>query len=76
MEIFFLLMAIACLPAAIARGKGYSFFIFWIYAVVFFPIALIHSLVLKTDQAALDGRALAGGGTSNNGTSINGAACR
>lgn len=53
MEIFALLMVIACLPAAVAKGKGHSFFGFWFYGVLVFPVALIHALVMRESDEGI-----------------------
>ena len=49
------------IPAAIASGKGRSFFLWYIYGVLLWIVALIHSLVLRPDQQELDRRAVQGG---------------
>jgi len=40
------------IPAFIARNKGRSFFIFWVYGIFLWPVALIHSLVMKDETVA------------------------
>lgn len=42
-----LLFAIALLPAWIAGRKGYSRFLFFVFAVFLWPVALIVALVMK-----------------------------
>lgn len=49
------------LPAAIAQSKGRSFYGWWLYASLFWLIALIHSLMLKPIGAAADAKAVAEG---------------
>ncbi len=59
----FLLIAaiIAILPAYIANSKGRSFFLWWIYGVLFFLFALPHSLLIKTNKRMVHYRQLAQG---------------
>jgi len=45
---------IGLIPAAIAKGKGRSFGLWWLYGTLLFIIALIHSLVMKADKAAIE----------------------
>ena len=52
---------ISCIPAAIAKGKGRSFAGWWFYAVLIFPIALIHSLVVSKNIEGLEQQALESG---------------
>jgi hypothetical protein len=40
-------LAIAWLPAAIARNKGRSFWHWLVYGYLVFPIALVHAILLK-----------------------------
>lgn len=47
-----ILIPMACLPAYIAKKKGRSFLLWYIYAYGFFIIALIHSLMLLPRQTA------------------------
>lgn len=46
-----LLFAVGFLPGAIARSKGRAFWPWWLYGVVLFPVALVHSLLLRPDRA-------------------------
>lgn len=39
------------IPATIASRKGRSFGRWWLYGTFFFLIALIHSLVIRSDEA-------------------------
>ena len=48
---FIILLAIAVIPAAIAKSKGRSFLLWYIYGVALWIIALIHSIVLKEDTS-------------------------
>lgn len=57
-----LVLLLGFVPAMIARSKGRSFFGWYVYGVVLFIIALVHSLLLKQDMVAQEEQALAGGG--------------
>ena len=41
------LSLIALVPAAIANSKGRNFFVWWLYGLGFWIIALIHSMLLS-----------------------------
>lgn len=49
MGVFFTLMLMAVIPAMIAYSKGQSAIAWWFYGVVLWPIALVHSLLMKPD---------------------------
>lgn len=49
------------LPAWIAHSKGHSFWTWWLYAVLLWPIAFIHSIIKATDLNGLEKRQLANG---------------
>ena len=40
----------AVIPAKVAKGKGRSFGRWWLYGVLVFPIAVIHSIVIKEND--------------------------
>ncbi|MDR3529796.1 MAG: hypothetical protein P4L90_04435 [Rhodopila sp.] len=40
---------LACVPAMIAKSKGRSFALWWLYGLALFIIALTHALLLKDD---------------------------
>lgn len=40
-------MIVCLVPAYIAKNKGYSFVKWYIYALLLFPITMIHSIILK-----------------------------
>ena len=61
MEIFILAALIGLIPAAIARGKGRSFGLWWFYGALLFIVALPHALLLKPDRDELDNRAVSEG---------------
>ena len=42
------------IPAAIAKSKGRSFILWWLYGWAFFIIALPHSLIMKADNQAIE----------------------
>lgn len=48
---FVLLFTIALIPAALAKSKGRSFILWYIYGVLFWIIAMIHSLLISADSA-------------------------
>lgn len=49
-------IAIAAIPATIAKDKGYDFLTFYLYGLFLFPISLIHLAFLpnKFEQAKKD----------------------
>lgn len=54
MEIFWILVVaslLALIPANIARKKGHSFGLWWLYGFALWIVAFIHSLCLKNDVA-------------------------
>jgi len=57
-----MLAFIALIPAAIASHKGKNFFLWWIYGVCFWLIALIHSLVMNPTAKKVEASSLADGG--------------
>jgi hypothetical protein len=60
-EILFVAALIGLIPGAIARGKGRSFGLWWLYGAMIFIIALPHALLLKPDRDELDNRAVSEG---------------
>ena len=44
---FIVLLCIAVIPAGIAKSKGRSFGLWYIYGIFLWIVALIHSIVLK-----------------------------
>lgn len=61
MWVILFLMAIATIPAYIASQKGRSFFLWWIYGVLLFIFALIHSIVIKPSQKMIAEKAMSNG---------------
>ncbi len=45
-------VAIAFWPARVARRKGHSFFLYFLFSLVFFPAALIVAYLVKDRRAA------------------------
>ena len=66
MAIVILLLCLAFIPALIAKNKGRtgtrrgetSFGIWWLYGVILLPVAIIHALMMKSDQGAIERRAI------------------
>jgi hypothetical protein len=54
-------IVIGLIPAAIARSKGRSFALWWLYGALLWIVALPHALLLKVDQHTLDRQAEAAG---------------
>lgn len=61
MEILIIAALLGLIPAAIAKGKGRSFGLWWFYGAMIFIVALPHALLLKPDRAELDSRAISEG---------------
>jgi peptidoglycan/LPS O-acetylase OafA/YrhL len=49
--------ALGAIPGAIARHKGRSFWLHWVFGAVVFPVALLSSIVIPRDAATLSRRA-------------------
>lgn len=47
MEILFIVIVLSIVPAMIANNKGRSFFPWFIYGLLIFPIAFVHSLLIN-----------------------------
>jgi hypothetical protein len=60
-EILIIAALIGLIPAAIAKGKGRSFGLWWFYGAMIFIVALPHALLLKPDRDELDNRAIGEG---------------
>ena len=52
---------IGLIPAAIAKGKGEPFGLWWLYGAALFIIALPHALIMKPNNAALEQRRISEG---------------
>ena len=58
---FVTLAVISVVPAWIAQSKGRSFWGWWFYALLLWPITLIHAAVMTSDVNRLEERQLQGG---------------
>jgi hypothetical protein len=58
MEILLLAALLGLIPAAIAKGKGRSFGLWWFYGAMLFIIALPHALLMSPNRDELDRRAV------------------
>lgn len=47
MEILIIVLILGFIPAMIAKSKGRSFILWYIYGVLLFIIALVHSILIK-----------------------------
>lgn len=56
MELLFLAAALGLIPATIAANKGRSFIGWWIYGILLFIIALIHSILIKAADIPVGAR--------------------
>lgn len=45
-----LMVPFGLIPAFIAKAKGRDFGKWWIYGAAFFPVALIHALMLESSK--------------------------
>lgn len=61
MEMFFLIIILGLIPAAIAQSKGKSFVLWWIYGVLILIVALPHSLIMSADKKSIEDRQLSEG---------------
>lgn len=58
MEILLLALGLGFVPALIAQSKGRGFFGWYVYGVLLFVFALIHSLLLRPDVKAQEARTM------------------
>lgn len=61
MEVFFFAVLLGLIPAFIARSKGRSFGLWWLYGAALFIVALPHSLLAKADRSTVEQRSLSEG---------------
>lgn len=61
MEIFLLAILIGLIPAAIAKGKGRSFGLWWFYGAALFIVALPHALLMKANSEGIERQQLSEG---------------
>jgi hypothetical protein len=57
MSILLLAVLLGLIPAAIAKGKGYSFGGWWLYGALLFIVALPHALIMSPNLSGIDERA-------------------
>lgn len=62
MSFIFLAIVIGLLPAYIAKNKGKSFVVWWVYGSLLFIVALPHSLLMKEDYEAIELNKIKSGG--------------
>ena len=56
MGLLVLAVLLGLIPAAIAKGKGYDFMLWWIYGALLFIVALPHALLMKPNPAGVEAR--------------------
>ncbi len=61
MEVFILPVLLGLIPAYIAKRKGRSFGLWWLYGAAVLIIAVPHSLLIKTNPDAIEKRLSAEG---------------
>jgi len=61
MEVFIGAVLIGLIPAAIARSKGRSFGLWWLYGALLFIVALPHALIMAADKKTLEEKQLSEG---------------
>lgn len=61
MELLVIVVLIGLIPAVIAKGKGRSFVLWWIYGAALFIIALPHALIMKANNDVIERQQLAEG---------------
>ena len=61
MEMVLIVLVLGIIPALIAQSKGRNFFAWYIYGVLLFIVALIHSLVISKSPEAIKKEQLAQG---------------
>lgn len=59
--VFFFGVLLGLAPAVIARAKGRSFMLWWLYGALLFIVAFPHALIMKKDLQRLEQRQLAQG---------------
>lgn len=53
MEVLLFAVLLGLIPATIAKNKGKSFALWWVYGGALFIVALPHALIMKRDDAAV-----------------------
>lgn len=51
LPILIIKVGLGCIPASIAKSKGYSAGVYWLYGCVFFLFALVHTCFLPNKNA-------------------------
>ncbi len=58
MEYIAFAMVLGLIPAMIAKSKGHSFGLWWLYGAALLIIALPHALIMKPDRVRVEERAI------------------
>lgn len=61
MEVILLAALLGLIPAVIAKGKGRSFGLWWIYGAALFIIALPHALLMRRSDEGIERQMLSDG---------------
>jgi len=61
MEVIIIAIIIGLIPAFIAKSKGRSFGLWWIYGAAIFIVALPHALLMKPDNKYIEQQQIAQG---------------
>ena len=61
MAVLIIAVIIGLIPAYIAKNKGRSFGLWWLYGAALFIVALPHALIMKPDKAVLEQEKLSEG---------------
>jgi hypothetical protein len=62
MGILIIVILLGLIPAAIAKHKGRSFVLWWIYGALVLIIALPHALMMRSRVKAIEAQVIADGG--------------
>jgi gas vesicle protein len=62
MEFLIFAALLGVIVGAIAKSKGRSFGVWWVYGTLLFIVAIIHVLVIAPDKGNLERREIAEGG--------------
>lgn len=61
MDMILIAVVIGLIPAMIAKGKGRSFGLWWLYGFALFIVALPHSLIMKANLDGIERQQLSQG---------------
>ena len=50
MELLIFGIILGAIPGMIANSKGRNFFLWFLYGLLIFPIALVHSILMKSEN--------------------------